>query len=404
MKIDRIDTVRNTEFPNLTYVLVHTGDGLTGLGETFYGADAVEAHVHSVAAPLLVGADPLRIEAHNTALEGYVGYAGSGAETRARSAIDIALWDLRAQRAGLPLHDFMGGRTQDSIRMYNTCAGSRYVRQDGQSSQNWGLESTPSQYEDLRRFLSDAGGLAAELLDEGIDGMKIWPFDTYAEASRGTHITAQELKSALRPLEQIRDAVGDRMDILIELHGLWNVPMARKVISAMADYSPYWIEDPVRGDVYQGLHEVADAVTSTGAMLASGETTASSAAFVSLLAPGPIDVVTVDLSWCGGITHALKVAAFAAAAGKAVAPHDCTGPISLTSATHLSVSAPNALAQETVRAALRGWYRDIVTELPVVTDGRIRPPEGPGLGTQLQSDFLRSATTTLRTSGRSVAR
>lgn len=391
MRIDKVETVRHEEFPNLLYVLVHTDDGLVGTGETFYGAEAVEAQVHSVAVPLLMGQDPLRIEALNVALEGYVGYAGSGAETRARSAVDIALWDLRAQAAQMPLHDTMGGRTRQSIRTYNTCAGSQYVRRSGQSSDNWGLDAPRSPYEDLQRFLTDAGGLAEELLSEGLTGMKIWPFDTFAERSRGTDISPSELRTALEPFALIRDAVGGDMDVMVELHSLWNVPSARKIIAALGEFAPYWIEDPVRSDLLDGLDAISPAIRSTGTMLAAGETLAQLGSFAPLVAPGPIDVVTVDLSWCGGITQAVKVAALAAAAGKSIAPHDCTGPVALVAATHLSVSAPNALLQESVRAATRGWYKDVVTQMPVFSNGEIAPPAGVGLGTSLQPDFVRSA-------------
>lgn len=399
MRIDRIDTLRHDDFPNLLYVQVHTDDGLIGVGETFYGADSVQAHVHSVAAPLLLGEDPLRIAAHNRALQGYVGYTGSGAETRARSAIDIALWDIRARAAGVPLYDTLGGATRASILTYNTCAGSHYVRRHGQSTQNWGLDQQERRYEDLHRFLTDAGGLAEELLAEGLTGMKIWPFDSYAEASFGTSITAAELRRALSPIHEIRKAVGDRINVMVELHALWNVPTARRIIAALSDYEPYWIEDPVRADIDQGLAAVADAVAAADSMLAAGETVASLGSFLPLVTGnGPVDVVTVDLTWCGGLTEAVSVAALASAAGRAIAPHDCTGPISLTAATHLSISAPNALMQETVRAAVRGWYSDIVTQVPPIADGHIRPPAGAGLGTELQPDFLTSKGAHLQTS------
>src|SRR4029077_2476699 len=107
MKITRIDTLRLDEFPSVVHVLVHTDEGLVGLGETFFFADAVEAHVHTVA-DYLLGRDPGNVEAHARALRGYVGTAGSGAEMRAASAIDIALWDLCGQAAAEPLHRVLG--------------------------------------------------------------------------------------------------------------------------------------------------------------------------------------------------------------------------------------------------------------------------------------------------------
>jgi galactonate dehydratase len=399
MKIDRIDTVCHEDFPNLAYVQVYTDDGLVGLGEAFYGVQATLAHTHAVVAPLLLGQDPRRIAAHNHALQGYVGYSGSGAETRARSAIDLALWDLRAQRAGVPLYDTLGGATRAAIPTYNTCAGSHYVRQAGQSTRNWGLQGSSRPYEDLHRFLNDAGGLAEELLSEGISGMKIWPFDGYAEQSLGTDITPGELSQALDPVRAIRAAVGDQMNVMIELHALWNVPTARRIIAALAEFQPYWIEDPVRADIDNGLSALGPTIAAANTMLAAGETVASFSAFLPLVAAGgPVDVVTVDLTWCGGLTEAVAIAAVAAAAGKAVAPHDCTGPVSLTAATHLSISAPNALMQESVRAAHRGWYADIVTALPPISDGLIRPPEGSGLGVKLQPDFVNSPRTKRETS------
>ncbi|GAA2110097.1 mandelate racemase/muconate lactonizing enzyme family protein [Microlunatus panaciterrae] len=399
MKIDRIDTVQHEDFPNLLHVLVHTDDGVVGTGETFYGAEAVEAQIHAVAAPLLLGADPLRINAHNRTLQGYVGYTGSGAETRARSAIDIALWDIRARAAGVPLYDSLGGLTRSSIRTYNTCAGSHYVRRHGQSTRNWGLDAQSGNYEDLQRFLTDAGSLAEELLAEGLTGMKIWPFDSYAEASNGTSITAAELQRALSPIRQIRDAVGTEMDVMIELHALWNVPMARKIIRALADFQPYWVEDPVRADIDHGLASLTDTIAAAGTMLAAGETVASVGTFLPLIGSGgPLDVVTLDVTWCGGFTEAIAIAAVAATAGRAIAPHDCTGPISLAAATHLSLSAPNALLQETVRASLRGWYGDIATNLPTVAEGHLHPPTGTGLGTELQPDYLTSSGAHVRSS------
>lgn len=242
MKIDAVETVQHASFPNLIHVRVLTDDGLIGTGETFYGTEAVAAHVHAVAAPVLVGQDPLRSTAHGLALQGYVGYSGSGAETRTRSAIDLALWDIRGQAANMAIHDLLGGRVRDSVPVYNTCAGSHYVRSGNQSTAAWGLETPSGQLEDLERFLTDAGGLAEELLCEGITGMKIWPFDPYAEHSRGTAITAQELEIALGPIKAIREAVGDQMRVMIEMHALWTVPAARSIITALSEYTPYWIE------------------------------------------------------------------------------------------------------------------------------------------------------------------
>ena len=171
MKITRIDTLRLDEFPSLVHVLVHTDEGLVGLGETFFCADAVEA-LRARRSPTTCSAwTRARIEAHARALRGYVGTAGSGAEMRAASAIDIALWDLCGQAAGQPLHRLLGGACRDSIRTYNTCAGYRYIRDEsGQAVMNWGSAERRARRAPTRistRSSNRADELARDLLAAG---------------------------------------------------------------------------------------------------------------------------------------------------------------------------------------------------------------------------------------------
>jgi len=129
MRVVGVETIRLGEFPNLLFVEIATDEGIVGLGETFFGARAVEAYIHESAAPQLLGQDPLAIEAHSAALGGYVGYGSTGAEQRGASAVDIALWDILGQAAGQPLYQLLGGATRDRVPIYNTCAGYRYVRE-----------------------------------------------------------------------------------------------------------------------------------------------------------------------------------------------------------------------------------------------------------------------------------
>ena len=284
MKISRIDTLRLEEFPNLLFVSVHTDEGLVGLGETFFGAQAVEAYVHETAAPYLLGKDPLEIERHASALRGYLGFASTGVELRGSSAIDIALWDLLGQASGQPLYQLLGGASRDSVPIYNTCAGYRYVRERPiQAVENWGLGDIEPEgpYEDLEAFLTDAGRLAEDLLAQGITGMKIWPFDPYAEASNGTAISEDELDRGLEPFRKIRSAVGSAMDVMVEFHSLWDVPTAQRILHALEEFNPYWYEDPVRPDSPGALAQVA---RSTRVPIAAGETVAGRRAFRELLA------------------------------------------------------------------------------------------------------------------------
>jgi len=169
LKITRIETLRLDEFPNILWVEVHTDAGLVGLGETFFGARAAEAAIHETVAPQVLGQDALAIERHSRRLlQNYVGFNSTGAEIRAASAFDIALWDIFGQAANVPVYQLLGGKGRDDLRTYNTCAGYKYVRAKPiQRTENWGLGGNDGPYEDLDGFLNHADDLAESLIAEG---------------------------------------------------------------------------------------------------------------------------------------------------------------------------------------------------------------------------------------------
>ena len=406
MKITAIETVRIEEHANLLWVLVHTDEGAVGLGETFFLARTVESYVHEHLAPRVIGEDPTDIVRLAARVANYVGYRSSGVETRGNSAFDIALWDLLGQLTGQPIARLLGGFSREDIATYNTCAGSGYMKNErGQSTANYELsEGGPGaprrEYDDLNAFLHRADELAESLLDENITAMKIWPFDIAAERTGGRFIAKEDLKRALEPFEKIRRAVGDRMDIMVELHSMWQLLPAIEIARALEPYAVRWHEDPIRMDSLGDLQRFASATT---VPLCASETLAGRTAFRDLLQTGAAGILNLDISWCGGITEARAIAAMAEAWHLPIAPHDCTGPVGLAAATHLSLHAPNALVQESVRAFHRTWYADLVTALPPIVDGRITVPEGPGLGLALHPDIDRRFTVTRRTSDRAFS-
>ena len=402
MRLCGLETVRLAEHPNILWTRLHDDQGLIGLGETFFMPEAVEAYLHEVVAPKLIGRDPRAIDALARDLANYLGFRSSGVETRGNSAVDIALWDLFGKATGQPIAQLLGGFTRQTIRTYNTCAGPLYIRgAGGQRSANWGLPEAGGPLDDLHGFLHRPGELARELLDEGITAMKIWPFDRAAEASDGQDIDAAALRRALEPLERIRADVGDAIDVMVEFHSLWRLAPAIRIARALAPYGTYWHEDPIRMDSLATLRRYAAA---SPAPVCASETLAGRAAFKDLLETEALGVVMLDLSWCGGLSEARKIAAMAEAWQLSVAPHDCTGPVVLCASAHLSLNAPNALIQESVRAFYRGWYREAVTALPPVQNGQIGVPEGPGLGMDLMPDLDRRFTVSRRLSGRAVDR
>lgn len=397
MKITKLETLRVAERQNLLWILVHTDEGITGLGETFFGAETVEAYIHEYIAPRVIGRDPLQIDLLAADLVGYLGFRSSGAEVRGNSAFDIALWDIFGKATGQPIAQLLGGFSRREIRTYNTCAGTEYIKKaTGQMTANYDLSpSSARAYDDLNGFLLRADELAHSLLEEGITAMKIWPFDIAAEKTRGQYISLPDLKLALEPFEKIRSAVSDKMDIMVEFHSMWQLLPAMQIAKALTPYQTFWHEDPIKMDSLSSLKRYADI---SPAPISASETLGSRFAFRDLLETGAAGVVMLDISWCGGLSEARKIAAMAEAWHLPIAPHDCTGPVVLCASTHLSLNAPNALVQESVRAFYKTWYRDLVTALPEVKNGMITVPPGAGLGMELNPDLERAFTVSRRTS------
>jgi galactonate dehydratase len=382
MKITSIETLRTAEFANVIWVRVHTDSGIIGLGETFYGAGAVEAHIHDTLAGRLLGRNPLHIEAlHREMLNLPMAQSSTGVEYRAASAVDIAFWDIFGKVCKQPVHQMLGGLCRDRQRIYNTCAGYNYVRSNNiRPVSNWNMGDSEGPYEDLDGFMNRADQLAESLLEQGITAMKIWPFDPAANENQGAHITSEQLKKALEPFEKIRKAVSDKMEIMVEFHSLWNLPMAMKLARVLEPYKPTWYEDPIRMNSPQALAEYA---RSTDVWVCASETLGSRFPYKDMLDRDAMHVVMVDLCWSGGLTEGRKIAAMAETYHRPFAPHDCIGPVGFIAGIHASFSQPNTLIQESVRAFYTGWYNELVTTMPTIKDGYVYPMDGYGLGVEL---------------------
>lgn len=384
--ITAIRTVRIRERPNLIWVQIETEDGLVGLGETFRGAEAVESFVHAEVAPDLIGRDARNIEEISAALTApYVGFGASSTEMRAASAVDIALWDLAGQRWNEPVYVGLGGGVRDRIRVYNTCAGYDY---NSRGSRRYISDSDDVRgpYDDQVAFHSDAGKLAESLLDEGYSAMKIWPFDRFARESGGHYIDLVDLKAGLEPFAKVRQVVGDRIEIMCELHSMWSATAALRICRALEDYGVFWAEDPIAK--MDNARALADLRRATSTPICGSETLGGLNAFIDLIGSGAVDVVMLDIGWCGGLSQARKIAALAQGFSRPIAPHDCTGPVALWAGTHLAMHAQTAIFQEVVRAAMSSWYRDLVTDLPTIRNGVVMAPDGPGLGTRLRPEVM----------------
>ncbi len=416
MKITKIETVHLGDYPHILFIGVHTDEGLVGWGDTYYMTDAVRGYIHGFAAPMLLGHDPLAIELHWRRLYEVIAHiAGKGAEIRGLSAIDVALWDILGQAAGMPIWQVLGGAARDRIKTYNTCGGPTYGRPT-RGGTGYGTDrDNPGKYEDLIGFMTNADELALDLLSEGITGMKIWPFDYVVHqpgnwdnwrsfsgafdpnlrSLGGQTISNADLNRALEPFRKIRAAVGDKMEIMVEGHGFWSLPAAKKIGRALEEFQPYWLEDLMRADDIPALAELAHSVTTP--ILAS-EYLTTRYEYKPVLEARAADIIMIDPTWAGGITESKKIATMAEAYKRPVAMHDCTGPFTLYAGIHLAINATNAVYQESLRSYLRITYPDLVTEVVKVVDGHIPAPTAPGLGTTLLPDVRKRPDVTIQES------
>jgi galactonate dehydratase len=369
MKITAVETIYLTRGINVhvgainyLWVRIHTDDGLIGLGESYPNAEAEAAIVHTRLAAVLLGKDPSAIDRLWADMFLAVSYSGwAGSEMRAISAVDIALWDLLGKATGQPIYKLLGGASRQSIRIYNTC----YDHVD---------------------FNREPARLAGELLKSNIKAMKIWPFDQIARANHGNHISAEEIRRGTEPLRLIREEFGDSIDVAIEFHGFWNLPSAIKIAAALEPYKPMWLEEMLPQD---NLAAYAELARSTDIPLCLSERLMTRWAFRELLENRAASIIMPDVSWCGGISEAKKIATMAEAYYLPIAPHNCGGPILHFATAHLSANVTNLYIMESVRRHYSEEYDGLVTRKLVADEtGELPLPPGPGLGVELSSEVL----------------
>ncbi|MCE2397371.1 mandelate racemase/muconate lactonizing enzyme family protein [Candidatus Poribacteria bacterium] len=374
MKITKVEMIYPQQGPLIIegeqipciWVRIHTDEGITGLGETYPLGEAECGVIRGRFASMLIGQNPLEIERLWQDMFRVIGFHGwAGAELRAISAIDIALWDIYGKAAGQPIYQLLGGKSRDRVRTYNTCYDHRY---DFNNVEN-----------------NEAEKLAKELLDSGVGAMKVWPFDGVGYKNRGQFITKVDMEIGLRPVQQIRDAVGDDIEIALEFHGLWNVPSAIKIAHALEPYNVMWLEEMMPQDNMKAYATVADHVSQP---LCISERLMTRYQFRELIELGIAQFIMPDICWCGGITEAHKIAVLADTYYLPIAPHNCGGPVLHAASIHLTLHLTNLFILESVRRHYLVQYDNLVTGSVPVEEGHLTAPETPGLGIDLKPELL----------------
>ena len=356
MRITRVSsTVVNARMRNWIFVKVETDqDGLYGWGEATleWKTAGVVGSVDDISR-LLIGEDPRRIEhLYQVMTRQYFWRAGIEGMS-AISGIEQALWDIKGKALNVPVHELLGGRVRDTVRLYNHLGGGQM---------NVMYEST-----EASAFAENA----VVLKELGYTAIKFMAVPrTLPVEGRG------QVRQAARYVEAIRTAVGDEMDLMVDLHGRTWPAMAIEYCHALEPYGLLFFEEPCPTEDIEATLQV---IRQSKIPIATGERLVGRSQFRDLIAQRACHIIQPDLSHCGGLWEARKIAAMAEAHQIAVAPHNPNGPVATAAAMHFAAATPNWIIQEAITNDVP-WRNEVVVNPVKVVNGHAAIPTLPGLG------------------------
>ena len=354
------------------FVEVTTDEGISGWGEitsTTKIANRALASILRQVGEQIKGEDASQIERLWHKIFRSFTYMGSrGAACEVTSAIDIALWDIRGKKLGLPVYELLGGAVRDEISLYT--------------------------HPDQSKFTTKEGVIAEirAIVDSGQTGLKFDPFPQQREGAEQTdgyldgELTRKDEREAADLTELIRQTAGPNVDVLIDAHGRFDVPTAIRLCRSLEEAGQIdWFEEPCPPESLMALKQVREKVS---APISWGERGHTKWDFVPVLEGKLTDYVMPDVTWTGGITELKKIAALCEAYYIPVSPHDAGGPINILAGSHVMMSTPNFYKLETNRWDL-GGYDEITISRIDTTKGIIKLPKVPGLGIEMDMDYLK---------------
>lgn len=358
MKITKLTTYLTP--PRWLFLKIETDEGIAGWGEPVLEgrAHTVQAAVEELA-DYLVGKDPLRIEDHWTVLYRGGFYRGGGIHMSALAGIDQALWDIKGKAAGLPVHQLLGGPLRDRIRVYSWIGGDRPA---------------------------DTAAASRAAVARGFTAVKMNATEElqFLDSHAKVDLT-------LANVAAVREAVGPSVGIGLDFHGRVHKPMAKVLLEELEPFKLMFVEEPVLSEHYEALKELG---ARTSIPIALGERLFSRWDFKRVLAEGWVDIVQPDPSHAGGITETRKIAAMAEAYDVALALHCPLGPIAFATCLQLDAVSYNAFIQEQSLGIHYNQSNDLLDyvknrEAFAYQDGFVKIPDGPGLGIEIDEEYLR---------------
>ncbi len=359
MKIKSYETfVLGTPWRNLSYIVLTLEDGTTGIGESrILGKTHTLQHYFKDIRRHIVGHDVHDIEAlyrRITLLDFGVAHE---LEMTALAMIEMACWDCIGKLAGQPVYNLLGGKVRDRMPAY---ANGWYKG-----------ERTPE-------FFAEA---SLKVKENGYRGLKFDPF-----GAGDLELERSEFRKSIAIIEAVHAAVGDELQLYIEMHGRFAPHQAIEIAKAIEPLKPAWIEEPCRPEDLQALRKVAN---HTSIPIATGERLYSAHQFVELFEMRAADIIQLDPTQCGGILEAKKICSTAETYSLMAAPHNVGGIISTMAALHLALTLRNGKVLEHFNDFTDRFVKQAGHPYPEVVDGYFSAPTGPGWGVELDMDFIR---------------
>jgi len=346
--------------PRWCFLEIETDEGISGWGEpVLEGRAASVAAVVEELADYLIGKDPFLIEDHWTVLYRGGFYRGGGLHMSALAGIDQALWDIKGKALGVPIHQLLGGKVRDRIRVYSWIGGDR-----------------PADTAQAARDVAARGFGAVKM--NGTEELQF--VDSHAK-----------IDAVLGRVQAIREALGPDFGIAVDFHGRVHRPMAKVLAKELEPFRLMFIEEPVLSEHAEALKDIA---SQTSTPIALGERLFSRWDFKKILSEGLCDIVQPDPSHAGGITETRKIAAMAEAWDVALALHCPLGPIALAANLQLDAVCYNAFIQEQSLGIHYNQGNDLLDYVVdrsvfAYADGFVAIPDGPGLGIEVNRDYVR---------------
>jgi L-alanine-DL-glutamate epimerase-like enolase superfamily enzyme len=343
---------------NWLFVTVDTDEGIWGVGESNLTSreEAVIGFVNHVR-PLLIGQDPSRIEHLWQVLFRGGFFPADRAGASAIAAIDTALWDIAGKAHGVPVYQLLGGLVRDKV----IC----YPHNDGETG-------------DIERLVESCRQTTAL-------GYKFVRWDLPIQGGQAVLDSRQAIRVTLKQCEAVRLALGDEMEICLDVHTRLDPADATTLCREIEAYRPYFVEDPLRSEdtnAYRALR------ARTGVPLAAGEQFSSKWEYRQLIEEDLIDYARIDPTLGGGITESRKIAGWCETHYINLAPHNPNGPVSTAACLHLCLACPNVAVLELPKPTGM-MLPDVFPAVPAFENGYLLPPTQPGLGVEFDRDAAR---------------